>query len=174
VAKQLNTRAAAAKLAWQIIDQGQSLDAALAHYFETWEESNQSQKSSPQNPLIKDRGFIQELVYGVCRWYGELDAISKELLRSPIRNKDRVVHFVLLVGLYQLRHLNTAEHAAVAETVSACQQLSKPWAKNLINGCLRSYLRAPIAPLANANEMDGGRDTCSMARLCARYFHSQQ
>ncbi len=153
MAKQLNTRAAAAKLAWQIIDQGQSLDAALAHYFETWEESNLSQKSSPQNPLIKDRGFIQELVYGVCRWYGELDAISKELLRSPIRNKDRVVHFVLLVGLYQIRHLNTAEHAAVAETVSACKQLSKPWAKNLINGCLRSYLRAPIAPLANANEI---------------------
>lgn len=129
MAKKLNTRAAAAKLAWQIIDNGQSLDAAVAHYFE-------SSEHSPQ-----DRGFIQELVYGVCRWYGELDAVAGTLLRSPIRNKDRVIHFVLLVGLYQLRHIETAEHAAVGETVSACKQLNKVWAKNVINGCLRNYLR---------------------------------
>ena len=141
MAKKLNSRAAAAKLSWQIIDQGQSLDAVLSNYFETLEENS------------TDKGFIQELVYGVCRWYGELDAVSKELLRTPIRNKDRVIHFVLLVGLYQIRHLNTADHAAVAETVSACKQLNKPWAKNLINGCLRSYLREPISELENADEV---------------------
>ena len=129
MAKKLNTRAAAAKLSWQIIDDGQSLDAVIANYNETSEHSPQ------------DRGFIQELVYGICRWYGELDAIALQLLRSPIRKKDRVVHFVLLVGLYQLRHIETADHAAVAETVSACKQLNKVWAKNVINGCLRNYLR---------------------------------
>ena len=131
MAKHLNSRAAAAKLSWQIIDKGQSLDTAISSFF----ENNQY---SPQ-----DRGFIQELVYGVCRWYGELDAVAATLLRSPIRNKDRIVHFVLLVGLYQLRHLDTAEHAGVAETVSACKQLDKQWAKNVINGCLRNYLRTP-------------------------------
>ena len=129
--KRLNSRAAAAKISWQIIDKGLSLDAALLAYSE---QAN----LSPQ-----DRGFIQELVYGVCRWYGELDAIAGTLMRSPIRNKDRVVHFVLLVGLYQLKHIDTADHAAVAETVSACKQLNKVWAKNLINGCLRTYLRNP-------------------------------
>ena len=76
MAKKLNTRAAAAKLCWQIIDGGQSLDSAISSYFETTEHSPQ------------DRGFIQELTYGVCRWYGELDAISAQLLRTPIRNKD--------------------------------------------------------------------------------------
>ena len=129
MAKKLNTRAAAAKLSWQIIDNGQSLDAVIANY-------NEGSEHSPQ-----DRGFIQELVYGVCRWYGELDAVALQLLRSPIRKKDRVVHFILLVGLYQLRHIETADHAAVAETVSACKQLNKVWAKNVINGCLRNYLR---------------------------------
>ena len=158
MAKHLNARAAAAKITWQIVDQGKSLDAALADYFEAWQESASSKQaqttpdSLPQTSLSKDRGFIQELVYGVCRWYGELDFLTTELLRSPIRKKDRVVHFVLLVGLYQLRHLNTAEHAGVAETVSACRQLNKPWAKNLINGCLRSYLRSPAPPLAHAGE----------------------
>jgi 16S rRNA (cytosine967-C5)-methyltransferase len=131
MAKHLNTRAAAAKISWQIIDKGQSLDAAIASFFELHDYSPQ------------DRGFVQELIYGVCRWYGELDAVANTLLKSPIRNKDRVVHFVLLVGLYQLRHLDTAEHAGVDETVSACKQLDKQWAKNVINGCLRNYLRAP-------------------------------
>ena len=131
MAKHLNSRAAAAKICWQIIDKGQSLDAALANFFTERDYSS------------KDRGFIQELVYGVCRWYGDLDAVASTLLRSPIRNKDRVIHFVLLVGLYQLRHIDTAEHAGVGETVSACKQLDKQWAKNVINGCLRNYLRAP-------------------------------
>ena len=129
--KNLNTRAVAAKISWQIIDKGQSLDAAINGFFEL-------NSYSPQ-----DRGFVQELVYGVCRWYGELDATANTLLKSPIRNKDRIIHFILLVGLYQLRHLDTPEHAAVGETVSACKQLDKQWAKNAINGCLRNHLRAP-------------------------------
>lgn len=141
MAKRLNSRAVAAKLSWQIIDKGQSLDAAISDFFE-------ANEYSPQ-----DRGFIQELVYGVCRWYGELDTVAATLLRSPIRNKDRVIHFVLLVGLYQLRHLDTAEHAGVAETVSACKQLDKQWAKNVINGCLRNYLRAPNKFEGDINKM---------------------
>lgn len=129
MSKKLNTRAIAAKLSWQIIDKGHSLDAVIGDYFNTHE-------LGPQ-----DRGLIQEIVYGVCRWYGELDQVAAGLLQKPIRNKDRVIHFILLVGLYQLRYIETAEHAAVAETVAACKQLQKMWAKNLINGCLRSYLR---------------------------------
>ena len=68
MAKKLNTRAAAAKLCWQIIDGGQSLDSAISSYFETAEHSPQ------------DRGFIQELTYGVCRWYG---AVSYTHLTLP-------------------------------------------------------------------------------------------
>lgn len=128
MAKQRNTRADAAKLCWQIIDKGQSLDAALGAHFE--------HALDPQA-----RGFTQELVYGVCRWYGELDFVAQQLLSKPIRNKDRVIHFLLLVGLYQLRHLETAPHAAVSETVAGVKQLQKQWAKNLVNGCLRTYLR---------------------------------
>lgn len=141
MAKKKNARALAATTAWQIIDQGKSLDGALASCFEKHPERSQ------------DHGFIQELVYGVCRWYGELDSLTHRLLNKPIRNKDRVVHFVLLVGLYQLRHLQTAQHAAVDETVSACTQLNKRWAGNLINGCLRTYLRQPLDPIATLAEI---------------------
>jgi 16S rRNA (cytosine967-C5)-methyltransferase len=123
----LNARAAAAHLSWQIIDGGVSLDNALQSYFEN---------SDP-----KDRGLIQELVYGVCRWYGELDAIAARLLQRPIKRKDRVIHYVLLVGIYQLSHLQTAQHAAVSETVNASRQLGRQWAGSMINGCLRRWLR---------------------------------
>ncbi|NND82604.1 MAG: 16S rRNA (cytosine(967)-C(5))-methyltransferase RsmB [Gammaproteobacteria bacterium] len=138
MARKLNTRALAARATRQIIDQGRSLDAVLPSLFEQVDLSAQN------------RSLLQELVYGVCRWYGELDALAGQLLRSPIRNKDRELHFLLLVGLYQLRHLDTAQHAAVAETVSGCQQLNKAWAKKLINGCLRSYLRQPPELSADA------------------------
>jgi len=141
MARKLNARAAAANVSWQIIDKGVSLDAAISSYFESIEVNPQ------------DRGFTQELIYGVCRWYGELDQVAAQLLKSPIRKKDRVVHFVLLVGLYQLRKIETAEHAAVAETVSACKQLNKQWAKNLINGCLRTYLRQPIELQEDENQI---------------------
>jgi len=139
--RKLNTRATAAQLSWQIIDQGQSLDAALARYFENTDIS------------LQDRGFAQELVYGVCRWYGLLDNTAASLLRSPIRKKDRVVHFILLVGLYQLMKLDTAEHAAVAETVSACKQLNKAWAKNVINGCLRNHQRSTAAQVDDEDRL---------------------
>lgn len=127
MANRLNSRAIAAKLSWQIIDKGQSLDAAINEHF----KDQQGQ----------DRAFAQELIYGVSRWYGELDATASTLLNKPIRNKDRVVHFVILVGLYQLQHLNTPAHAAVSETVAACKQLNKNWARNLVNGCLRGWQR---------------------------------
>ena len=126
-----STRAGAAQLAWQIIDQGRSLDRARDALFEK------------HGFEYADRAFIQELVYGVCRWYGELDHIANTLMSKPIRKKDRPLHFLLLVGLYQLRHLSTADHAAVSETVKGCQSLNKVWGRKLINACLRAYLREP-------------------------------
>ncbi|MEM7358112.1 MAG: 16S rRNA (cytosine(967)-C(5))-methyltransferase RsmB [Pseudomonadota bacterium] len=138
MAKKLNSRAVAASLSWQVIDRGQSLDAALSNAF-----------ADPHHET-QDRSLIQELVYGVCRWYGDLDECASQLLQKPIRNKDRVIHFVLLVGIYQLRYLSTAPHAAVAETVAACRQLNKQWAAKLVNGCLRTYQRnAESAPPDN-------------------------
>lgn len=124
-----NTRAASALLCHKIIDQGQSLDRALADFFTNNELSG------------SDKGFIQELVYGVCRWKGLLDQIASQLLQKPLRKKEQLVHQLLLVGLYQLHFLNTADHAAVGETVKASKQLGKTWATKLINGCLRNYQR---------------------------------
>lgn len=90
---------------------------------------------------LGQEGFIKDICYGVVRWYPRLQAILKILLDKPVRSKDREVEILALCGLYQLEYQNTANHAAVAETVSACDVLSRNWAKGLINAVLRRFLR---------------------------------
>jgi 16S rRNA (cytosine967-C5)-methyltransferase len=81
------------------------------------------------------------MAYGVLRWFHQLDAIATVFIDKPLKEKDRDIHLLLLVGLYQLRHMRVARHAAVTETVEAATTLKKSWAKNFLNACLRSYLR---------------------------------
>jgi 16S rRNA (cytosine967-C5)-methyltransferase len=119
-----NSRLLAARVVQQVADKGESLDAALA--------------TIGAHP---DRGFIQELCYGVCRWYPRLDGIAARLLQRPLKQKDRDVHALILVGLYQLLELGTEAFAAVHETVEATKDLRKPWAQGLVNACLRRAQR---------------------------------
>lgn len=88
-----------------------------------------------------DRGLLQELCYGTLRWYPALDVLLGELLAKPLKAKDAEITALLAAGLYQLREMRTPDHAAVNETVAACQALKRPWAKGLANGILRRYLR---------------------------------
>ena len=120
----MNTRLIAARVLSRVLQDGQSLTAAL-------ESALQSVESG------KDRAFIQALCYGVCRYYHRLDFILSELLDKPI--KDLGVKALALVGLYQLKYMRVKPHAAVSETVLAARK--KPWAKALINALLRGYLR---------------------------------
>lgn len=89
----------------------------------------------------RDRGFVQALCYGVCRFYTRLDVILSHLLEKPMNAKDSDVHALLLVGLYQLMAMRIPDYAAVTETVNATEMLNKNWARGLVNAILRSYLR---------------------------------
>lgn len=89
----------------------------------------------------QDRGFTHELIYGCLRRYHRLDALLKQLLRQPLKRRDRDIHCLLLVGLYQLTELEVKPYAAVHATVEAAKGLGKGWAAKLINGVLRSYQR---------------------------------
>ena len=89
----------------------------------------------------KDQGLIKELCFGVCRHYLYLQAITQSLLAKPLKKKDKDIELLILIGLYQLKFLRTPDHAAINETVSGCIALKKPWAKGLINGVLRRFLR---------------------------------
>src|SRR6476659_5598335 len=64
----------------------------------------------------QQRGGIQDLSYGVLRYYGQLDALLKLLLNKPLWDEN--LYCLLLVGLYQLIHFKKAPHVVVDSAVS--------------------------------------------------------
>jgi 16S rRNA (cytosine967-C5)-methyltransferase len=120
----VNTRLVAARALSRVLQDGQSLTAALDAALLTLDS-------------VKDRAFIQALCYGVCRQYHRLDFVLSQLLDKPLKDAD--VKALALVGLYQLKFMRVKPHAAVSETVLAARK--KPWAKSLLNAVLRTYLR---------------------------------
>lgn len=83
----------------------------------------------------------RELVYGVTRWYWQLKDRALKLLNTPMKRKDADIMLLILVGIYQLNELRVPPHAAINETVEACEELGKGWAKGLVNAVLRGYTR---------------------------------
>jgi len=89
----------------------------------------------------RDRALAMELVNGVLRWYWKLDFLLNQFLQKPLRNKEQEVKMLLLMALYELTELSTPDYAVVNEAVSASKALGKQWAKALINGVLRNFIR---------------------------------
>jgi 16S rRNA (cytosine967-C5)-methyltransferase len=81
--------------------------------------------------------LLQELVYGSLRHYYSLSRSVTRALDRPLRAKDHDIECLMIVGLYQLRHMRIPPHAAIHETVEAVRQLRKPWANGLVNAVLR-------------------------------------
>lgn len=124
----MNLRALAAKTVWRVADTGLTLDAALAEYLPVIERQD-------------DRGFVKELCFGTLRWFDQLEFLLERYLDKPLKARDSDIRMLILVGLYQLHHLDTPAHAATSETVNATVELGKEWAKPLINAVLRRSQR---------------------------------
>lgn len=126
--KKYNIRALAAKCCYAVIDQGRSLSDELP---------------KQQDKLIgKDKGLLQEICYGVLRYLPELEHDVRQLMQKPLTGKQRVFHFLLLVGVYQIKYMRIPDHAAINETVAATSILKNRHMKALINGVLRNFVRA--------------------------------
>ena len=94
-----------------------------------------------KHKTAKDYALLQEICFGSCRWFHLLEFELSLLLKRPLKKKDSDIRCLLIIGLYQLRELNIADYAAINETVSAIDELHKPWAKGLVNAVLRNYQR---------------------------------
>jgi 16S rRNA (cytosine967-C5)-methyltransferase len=90
-----------------------------------------------------DRAFALELFYGVLRNLTLLDFWIRCLRASRVESDLRDI---LRLGLYQLLFLETAEHAAVHETVS----LASKKQRTIINAMLRAATRQRSELLARA------------------------
>ncbi|MDO8954102.1 MAG: 16S rRNA (cytosine(967)-C(5))-methyltransferase RsmB [Gammaproteobacteria bacterium] len=126
-----NSRAIAATLVAEVLLKKRSLQQVF------------SEQTKGLDPV--DSAFVQALVYGVLREYGNLQAITKQLLTKPLKPIDQDISIIIAVGLYQLMSMRVAEHAAVSETVEAAKIIDKQWATGLINGLLRRFVREKAA-----------------------------
>ncbi len=125
--KQNNLRGLAAQAIERVVEQGQSLSNVLP---------------ALQKPLSeKDSALLQELCFGVLRTLPQLEWIIGKLMARPMTGKQRVIHFLIMVGLYQLLYTRIPPHAALAETVEGAVMLKRPALKGLINGVLRQFQR---------------------------------
>lgn len=114
------------------------------------EQSLQSLFEPAVNKLeAKDRPYFHELIYGSLRQYESLEAAFKQLVSKKIKNKDADIKALILLGLYQLEHMHTPDHAVISESVKAVAVLKKHWAKGLVNAVLRNYQRQHEAILAH-------------------------
>jgi len=87
----------------------------------------------------QQRAVAQDLSYGTLRFYGEIQALLTQLLEKPLQ--DERLRCLLLVAVYQLQHDKAASHTVVDQAVKAASQFKHPWAKGLVNGVLRNFLR---------------------------------
>lgn len=126
--QQPNTRFVALKMSLSVIEHGRSLSQVLAEGLAQFSDR-------------RERAFTQNLVLGTLRWQERLAAIRAHLLKKPLKAKDEDLNQLILIGLFQLLYLDTPPHAAVSETVALTQKLKKPWAKALVNGILRNFIR---------------------------------
>ncbi|KGJ88224.1 16S rRNA (cytosine(967)-C(5))-methyltransferase RsmB [Thalassotalea sp. ND16A] len=125
-----NVRALAARCLYAVVDNGRSL----------------SEELPKQQQLIesgKDKGLLQELCYGVLRYLPELEQHVRRFVKKPLTGKQRVFHFLMMVGIYQIKFTRIPDHAAVAETVAATAILKNKHLKGMVNAVLRSYQREP-------------------------------
>ena len=125
--KNTNLRSIAAQTLESVVEQGQSLSNVLPA----------AQKQVGE----KDAALLQELCFGVLRTLPQLEWIINKLMSRPMKGKQRTVHFLIMVGLYQLLFTRIPAHAALAETVEGAVALKRPQLKGLINGVLRQFQR---------------------------------
>jgi len=125
-------RATAAILVAGTVDGGRPLDEQLA--------GDPDRGSS--------RGLKRSLAYGTLRWHFRLIAVLSRLADRPVRDLQPRLRALLEVGLFQLLSGETAEHAAIAETVNAARELGFRRAAGFVNAILRRFQREREALLA--------------------------
>lgn len=140
MSKTMNCRGLAAQALLEVVDQQKSLNTILPRL------------SADLAPT--DRPLLQSLSFGTCRHFFSINAISKILLEKPLPENARPVQALIWIGIFQLGYSNISEHAAINETVEACQQLKLEKYKGVLNAILRRFQREKTELLAGLRGSD--------------------
>ncbi len=126
VAEGAESRAAAA-LCVNAIEEGQSLTEALPFF--------------TRNLDIRDKAFVQEIVYGTLRHRRLLATTVATMLDHSINKRFNQARTLILCAIYQLLFTRAPAHAVVSATVGACALVRCKQFTGLVNAILRRFLR---------------------------------
>jgi 16S rRNA (cytosine967-C5)-methyltransferase len=124
-------RALAARSLVAVLAEGRSLKAELAEVL-------------PQIVDVRDRALFEAICFAVLRHRRRYDFVLSQWLARPLRERDYIVHCLLLCGLAQLDELKLSAHAAVAATAEAARDVGRTAMVGLINALLRRATREPL------------------------------
>ena len=101
----------------------------------------------------RDRRWLRELIYGMLRQRGTIDAILEERVRGGLSRVDSDLVDLMRLGVYQLLHMGSVPaYAAIAQTVELAKVRHGIGASKLVNAVLRRIdresndLTVPIPP----------------------------
>lgn len=120
------------------VSQSQHLDEALRQHCQSLDNTQ--------------RRFVHALCYGVIRDYYSLQQILQQLIKKPLKQKDHDIAILVMLGIYEIKSMQTPAHAAVSQCVATTAKLKKSWAKGLVNACLRNFIREQDALITAATE----------------------
>ena len=107
---------------------GRNLTTALPEAMKAFSQATQQQK-----------GGGADLSYGTLRFLGECRAYLEQLMDKPVNNAD--IQSLLLVAIYQLLHDQADDFTVVNQAVKAAGKAKPRWARGLVNGVLRNFIR---------------------------------
>ncbi|WP_156417449.1 16S rRNA (cytosine(967)-C(5))-methyltransferase RsmB [Paenibacillus etheri] len=112
--------------------------------------SNLLLNSSLQKSALsrEDAGLVTELVYGTISRMNTLDYVLEEFVSKGIAKLQPWVRNLLCLSLYQIMYLDRIpSHAAVNEAVNIAKKKGHQGISGMVNGVLRSVLRAGDLPV---------------------------
>ncbi len=112
---------------------------AIAGVFSGRSLDDEMQRVAASLP-VRERATLRVMCLGTIRDHARLSAIVARLVpRPPAPHSPS--HALLVLGLFQLIHMRSAEYADVNETVNAAAMLGKRTSKGLTNAVLRHFQR---------------------------------
>ena len=113
----------------------------------------------------RDRRWLRELVYGMLRQRGAIDAILDERVRGGLTRVNADLVDLMRLGVYQLLHMGSVPpYAAIAQTVELAKARHGIGASKLMNAVLRRIDR-------ERNELTVPVPADKLEALAVRYSH---
>ncbi len=117
---------------------------------------------------VLDRTLAREMVAGVIRRQGTLDALIKAHIKRPRENVEDPLWWLLWMGTYELAFLTgIPPHASVNETTELARYLRRPQWTGFLNGTLRSISRGLLDDQINMPAADSFPLADGRYRKCA-------